>query len=179
MYSMSHPELRRLSSLLLALALAAGAAACSGSSRSESSEEGAAMEAAEHAEGGEAREGREHGEEGEHARGEEGSGGEGEESGVYIASDETWDAVRRGARLVLSYDASADAFTGTVENTTDAPLCAVRVEVHLRSGAELGPTERVDVPAGGSVEIRLSDEGREVGSWTAHPEVSRCSGDSV
>jgi len=48
--------------------------------------------------------------------------------------------VRNGARLVLSYDCTARAFTGTVENTAERTLRDVWVEVHLSNGAELGPT---------------------------------------
>ncbi len=120
---------------------------------------------------GEGEEG-EHGEEGGH--GEE---GEGEESGVYVASDATWDYTRRGARLILSFDAATGAFVGTVENTTDATLCAVRVEVHLGGGPELGPTPRLELRAGESASITLSAEGNSVETWTAHPELSRCSGE--
>ena len=113
----------------------------------------------------------EHGEEGGHGEGEEG-----EESGVYIGSNETWDAVRRGAKLVLTFNADTNAFEGTVENTTEQTLCAVRVEVHLDSGTELGPTPRTDVPAGGTTNVTLSTEGAGFETWTAHPEVSSCSG---
>ena len=103
----------------------------------------------EHTEGGEeARESgegegehgdRERGEGGEGEHGEEGGhdeeGGEGEESGIYVARGDTWDAVRRGARLVLAFNAASGAFEGTVHNTTNGTLCAVRVEVHLGDGA--------------------------------------------
>ena len=134
--------------------------------------EGEGGEHAESREGGEHGEGDEHGEGGEHAG--EGEGGEGEESGEYIGRNETWDATRRGARLILSYDAARSAFTGTVENTTEATLCAIRVEVHLAGGPELGPTERTDVEAGQSVAVELSAEGESFESWTAHPEMSAC-----
>ena len=113
-----------------------------------------------------------HGEHGE--AGHDEGGEEGEESGEYIAREQTWDKTRRGARLVLSFDAASNAFVGTVENTTEAMLCAVRVEVHLSSGTELGPTERTDVPSGKKIEVRLPTEGEAFESWTAHPEVSAC-----
>ena len=106
-----------------------------------------------------------------------GEGGEeGEESGVYIGIGETWDVVRRGARLVLSFDRTANAFVGTVQNTTSETLCAVRVEVHLSTGTELGPTERTDVRAGRSIDVRLPTAGEAFDTWTAHPELSACSG---
>jgi len=58
----------------------------------------------------------EHRESGEGAKSEHGK--EGEESGVRIGRDETWDATRNGARLVLAFDAASNAFVGKVENTT-------------------------------------------------------------
>jgi hypothetical protein len=140
----------------------------------ESSEHASTAGAGEHARserGGEHGEGGEHSEGGEHALGEEG-----EESGEYIGRNETWDATRRGARLVLSFDPATNAFRGTVENTTQQMICAVRVEVHLSTGTELGPTERTDLPAGEKTEVRLPTGGEAFDSWTAHPEASPCSG---
>ena len=135
-------------------------------------------------EGGERREGREGGEHarseggGEHGEGgegdEHGEGGEGEESGEYIGSGDTWDATRSGARLVLAFDPTSDAFVGSVQNTTSARLCAVRVEVHLSTGTELGPTERTDVGPGQTIEVRLPASGEAFDAWTAHPELSPC-----
>ena len=159
--------------------------------------EGADVEASgEHAraeggeEHGEGREGGEHARSeggGEHARseggGEHGEGGEGgghdeegEESGVYIGSEDTWDATRRGARLVLSFDPASGAFVGTVENTTRETICAVRVEVHLSTGTELGPTERTDLPPGQTTAVTLPTAGESFDTWTAHPEISPCGG---
>lgn len=143
----------------------------------EPGEDGGEGEEGEHSE-----EGEEHGGsqgEGEHGgsegEGEHGEGGEeGEESGEYIAANATWDATRNGAKLVLSFDASANAFVGTVENTTERTICAVRVEVHLSNGPELGPTERTDLPSGETMAVRLATEGAEFESWTAHPERSAC-----
>ncbi|MDE2719750.1 MBL fold metallo-hydrolase [Candidatus Palauibacter polyketidifaciens] len=144
---------------------------------------GVGEEVGEHEEGGEhdreGREGRgEHdGESGEHGgEGGHDEGDEGEESGEYIERDATWDATRRGARLILSYDPGRDAFVGTVENTTDETLCAVRVEVHLSSGTELGPTQRTNVDPGGTTEVELAAGGEAFERWTAHPEMSRCAG---
>lgn len=111
----------------------------------------------------------EHGEEGGHDE-------EGEESGEYIGSGETWDATRRGARLILSFDAARNAFVGTVENTTQQTLCAIRVEVHLSTGTELGPSARTDIPSGGSADVVLPAQGESFDAWTAHPEMSACGG---
>ncbi len=120
--------------------------------------------------GGEHSEG---GEESEHGSGGE---GEGEESGEQIGREDTWDATRNGARLVLSFDSASNAFVGTVENTTRQTLCAVRVEVHLSTGTELGPTERTDLPSGETTVVELPTEGEVFDTWTAHPELSPCAG---
>lgn len=127
----------------------------------------------EHNEGGEAREGGEH--EGEHSG--EAHDEEGEESGVYIAKADTWDVVRNGARLVLTFDPAASAFVGSVENTNPVRVCAVRVEVHLSTGTELGPTDRVDLDPGATTSVTLPTGGETFESFTAHPEMSPC-GDS-
>jgi len=139
--------------------------------RESEGEQGGEGEEGEHGgEGGEGEEGEHGGEEGGHGEG----GEEGEEPGIYIAQGDTWDMTRRGARLVLSYNAQRDAFVGRVENTTDARMCAIRVEVHVGGGPELGPTARTDVPAGGAIDIVLSAEGTAIETWTAHPELSAC-----
>ncbi len=135
----------------------------------------AGREAGEHDEGGEHGEDRErgeHGEGGEH--GDEEHGEEGEESGEYLSRAQSWDATRRGIWLRLAFDADRDAFVGTVENTTDAAACAVRVEVHLMNGPELGPTERRDLAPGESAAVELSAGGESFEEWTAHPEISAC-----
>lgn len=146
---------------------------------------GGGEEEGEHDEGGEHDGESEHGEgrgEHEHENGEHaGEGGhdegdEGEESGVYIGRAETWDETRRGARLILTFDPGRNAFAGTAENTTDETLCAVRVEVHLSSGTELGPTPRTDLASGTSTTVELETAGEAFERWTAHPEMSACAG---
>lgn len=127
---------------------------------------------------------REHGGDAEHGGSESGEhagdeshgehGSESEEAGEYIGPGETWDETRRGARLILAFDPARTAFGGTVENTTQQTLCAVRVEVHLSTGVELGPTERTDLAPGESVAVHLPSGGEPFASWTAHPEVSAC-----
>ena len=63
--------------------------------------------------------------------GAEGSGGNEEGSGAgMLAPDETFDMTRAGARLIMNYDDAANAFTGTVENTTANALTNVRIEIH-------------------------------------------------
>jgi hypothetical protein len=109
-------------------------------------------------------------ESGEHGSGSEASEG-GEESGTQFALGETFDQIRAGARLILSYDSSANAFTGTVENTTRDTLNRVRVEVHLSNGIELGPTTPIDLAPGQVADITLPASSDLFISWSAHPEV--------
>lgn len=111
----------------------------------------------------------EHGEEPGHHEG----GGEGEEGGVYIGALSRWDGVRGGIRLRLSYDEDRKAFHGTAENTTESKVCAVRVEVHLKGGSELGPTRARDLDSGESIGIVLTTA-EQFEHWTAHPETSAC-----
>ena len=111
---------------------------------------------------------------GEHGGGEgseSGERGDGEESATQYGLGDTFDQVRAGARLVLSYDSGSNAFIGTVENTTDAPLSRVRVEVHLSNGTELGPTTPVSLASGQVVDITLPATSQPFTSWSAHPEV--------
>ena len=63
----------------------------------------------------------------------------GEASGPELALGDSLIIGRAGAQLVLSYDSAANAFKGTVENTTTATLRSVRVEVQLSNGIEIGP----------------------------------------
>ena len=108
------------------------------------------------------------------------SGAGGEESATQFTLTDTFDDVRAGARLILSYDAAANAFTGTVENTTAAPLKQVRVEVHLSNGTELGPTTPVDLAPGQTIAVNLPATSQPFATWGAHPEVgvSSASGES-
>ena len=94
----------------------------------------------------------------------------GEESGTTFALDEIFDKVRNGVRLVISYDAAANAFIGTIENTTDASIQQVRVEVHLSNGVELGPTPTVSLALGETREVRLDATGQDFEGWSAHAE---------
>ena len=107
----------------------------------------------------------------EHESGEHGAGEGGEESGTRLALNETYDEVRVGARLVLSYDSTANAFTGTVQNATSATLRRVRVEVHLSNGVELGPTTPADLVPGQVADVVLPATDQPFTSWSAHPEV--------
>ena len=138
--------------LLMLGAAAAFAAGCSEGGDGHESREGAE----EHG-------GREHSQEG----GQQG----GEESAEQLGKADTYDHTRGGARLILTYSAEENAFTGTVENTTDGTLARVRVEVHLSNGVELGPTTPGDLGPGESRAIRLAASEEEFETWSAHPEV--------
>lgn len=98
-----------------------------------------------------------------------------EESANRLTLTNTYDNVRNGAHLIISYNATTDAFEGTVTNTTDATLTQVRVEVHLYDGTvtvdELGPTPDVDLMAGETHDIVLPVMGQSFTEWVAHPEI--------
>ena len=94
-----------------------------------------------------------------------------EESNTEFSLNETYDRVRNGARLILTYDAQGNSFIGTVENTTNETLKQVRVEVHLSNGKELGPTLPVNLAPGKKIDVQLIATSMDFNGWTAHPEV--------
>lgn len=126
--------------------------------------------------GGEGRESRERGEgRGEHGgrEGREEHGGRaggGEEGNVRVRKNETWKGVRNGAHLAIAYNPNTQSFQGTVRNTTSDTLPDVRVEVHLSNGAELGPTQRINLAPGQSASVELSAAHQRFTWWTTHPE---------
>ena len=105
------------------------------------------------------------GEEGEHAHDQEG-----EESGEKLALTDTYDQVRKGVRLVLAYHNASSSFVGSIENVTDKTIKDVRVEVHLSTGVELGPTERMDLAPGEKSGVKLEAKGHVFEWWKAHAE---------
>lgn len=109
-------------------------------------------------------------ERGEHSR-DSGEQSEGEESGTEYALNQTYDEVRNGVRLVMTYDVKSNSFIGTVENTTDKTLKKVRVEVHLSNGIELGPTTPINLEQGKKRDVKLTSTKEKFDKWTAHPEV--------
>ena len=122
--------------------------------------------------GGEGSEGSgEHGPGGEGGNESVGAGGEEGSGANALALDETFDAARSGAWLVLKYDAASNSFKGTVENTTGGVLDRVRVEVHLSNGTELGPTTPTDMAPGEVAAINLPATPAPFTGWTAHAEV--------
>ena len=113
----------------------------------------------------------EHGVGGESSNESVGAGGEEGSGANTLALDETFDAVRSGARLILKYDAPSNSFIGAVENTTNGVLDRVRIEVHLSNGTELGPTTPTEMAPGEVVTINLPATPASFTGWTAHAEV--------
>lgn len=103
--------------------------------------------------------------------GPEGQGGESGESGTQYAISDTATEVRAGVRLIISYNSTQEAFSGTVENTTNATVTQVRVEIHLSNGVELGPTPRVDLAAGETKPVELDARGQTFTHYSVHVEL--------
>jgi len=97
--------------------------------------------------------------------------GLGEEAGSRLALTDTFDQVRAGARLFMTYDPATNAFVGAVENVTTDVLDRVRVEVHLSNGVELGPTTPLDLAPGEIVDVRLPATATPFDGWSPHAEV--------
>ena len=120
----------------------------------------------------------EHGSGGESGSERTGGGGEEGSGANTLAPDETFDAVRGGARLILNYDAPSNSFKGTVENTTNGVLTSVRIEVHLSNGTELGPTTPIDMAPGDVEMVNLPSTQASFTGWVAHAEVGSQGGES-
>ncbi len=122
-------------------------------------------ETAEHTHEGETAEHTHEGETAEHTH-----EGEGEESGPEIGLDGTHNEVRKGVRLILSFDSESSSFVGTVENVSEKTVPKVRVEVHLSNGTELGPTKPVNLAPGKKIKVKLSAVDQTFTWWKAHAE---------
>jgi len=118
--------------------------------------------------------GHEHGNEGSHNEAVEGTHDgddeDGEESGTQYGIDETYDGIRNGVHMILSFDKARSAFLGTIENVTEKKIKKVRVEVHLSNNVELGPTKAVNLAAGEKQMVTLSAEGQDFKTWSTHAE---------
>ncbi len=99
--------------------------------------------------------------------------GAGEESGTELALHDRYETVRNGVRLILAFDAEGGAFRGTIENVTAKPIERVRVEIHLSSGREVGPTPPVTLASGESRTVTLPVIRRDFDRWTTHVEAGR------
>ena len=98
------------------------------------------------------------------------------ESGTRWNADQTATDTRRGVDLVISYNPSSRQFNGTVTNTTSATVTAVRVEIHLSNGTELGPTPRVDLAAGAKQSVTLDASGQNFDWYAVHVEIGSSGG---
>ncbi len=146
-----------------AIALALTLGACS----DDTEPVGSAGEAAESAEGSGHGEAAEAGHAGEAGQGEAAEGG----NVTLLTPTEIYDENVNGARLQLSFDSANNAFVGTVENTTNQTLTRARVEVHLSSGTELGPTTPTDLGPGEVIDLTLPSTAEAFDTWSAHAEV--------
>ena len=106
--------------------------------------------------------------------GSEGQGSVGEESATQYGLTDIYNETRAGAHLVLEYDAASNMFVGIVENTINASLSHVRVEIHLSNGVELGPTKSIGLDPGERVGVILEASSQPFQTWGAHPEVGGC-----
>jgi hypothetical protein len=97
--------------------------------------------------------------------------GEPGESGTQYRLTDTARESRSGVDLVMTYDQPNERFNGTVTNTTSATVAAVRVEIHLSNGVELGPTPRVDLTAGQVESVTLDASGQTFTRWSVHVEI--------
>ncbi|MFC2169847.1 FxLYD domain-containing protein [Acidobacteriota bacterium] len=143
-----------------------------GCNKGSTEKETAEASAHDHEHGEQAEHSHEHGEQAKHddEHGEHEGEGEGEEAGPQIPLDGAYDEVRKGVRLILSFDNESSSFMGTLENVTSEAISRVRVEVHLSNGTELGPTKLMDLEPGQKVEVKLPTEGQSFTWWKAHAE---------
>lgn len=98
------------------------------------------------------------------------SGEEGESGTQYKVSD-TAQENRQGISLTMNYHTDREQFVGTLTNTTNATVGDVRVEIHLSNGIELGPTSRVEMPAGQTRDVSLDAKGQNFDRWSVHIEM--------
>ncbi|MDR8393160.1 hypothetical protein NC796_18540 [Aliifodinibius sp. S!AR15-10] len=113
-----------------------------------------------------------------HSESEDAHSHSGGGSGTMLGPNETYDEVRRGIRLTLSYNSETGSFNGTVENTTQEALPQVSVGVELSNGTELGPTTPVHLETGESQSVELDAAGETFDSWIAHSEIGSSNGHS-
>lgn len=100
----------------------------------------------------------------------------GDESGIKWDADETAEEIMNGIKLILSYNATAESFEGTLENLNTSISPQVRVEVHVFDAAgkskEYGPTTPADMDPGEVRNVSLPTTGAGAFvSFSMHPEV--------
>jgi hypothetical protein len=106
----------------------------------------------------------------EHRR-DKNEGGEGEESGTEYKLDQTYDVIKKGIHLILSYDTKSNSFIGTVENTKNKTIKKVKVGIHLSNGIELGPTKAINMAGKAKQDITLKATEKPFTGWSAHAEI--------
>ena len=93
-----------------------------------------------------------------------------EEAGTAFSINQSCDISRNGVRLIMSYDKVSASFKGTVENISTGSISAVRVEIHLDNGVELGPTPNISLNASEKKQVTLDASGQSFTRWTPHSE---------
>lgn len=95
-----------------------------------------------------------------------------EAAGRQYDSSETLDEFYKSARLVLSYDSAANAFTGTLVNTSSEPLPKFRVEVRLDGSAQRSAhITLVDLTVSQVREVSLQVDSEPFTYWQVLTEV--------
>ncbi len=117
-----------------------------------------------------------HAEVGEAGGAEGAEGGEtgacgGEENTAQYGLGDTFDQVRAGSRLIMNYDPAANAFVGTVENTTQHPTEQRADRDPPLQRSRIGPTTPIDLAPGEVSNVRLDATTQPFDTWVAHAEV--------
>jgi len=99
---------------------------------------------------------------------------EGNAPGTFIPVTDTWDSVRDGLHVVLSYDEGLDAFKGMITNNTSGTLCDAQVSVQLENGPDLGPSTPVDLDAGAARPVEIRVDGEPVQFFAATSMMQDC-----
>ena len=92
---------------------------------------------------------------------------QGEESRFNLGKNDHYNQVSNGVLLRLAYDSHTNSFQGFVENTSAQDLRRIRVEVHLDSGVDLGPTYAVDLEPGERHNVAIAATFATFHGWTA------------
>ena len=91
------------------------------------------------------------------------------EPDVQIAPGDGWGGIQNGVRFALSYDSTANAFTGMVENITGNTLPSVTVEVRLDGSDDRGAhVTLVDLAPSQVTEVTLPVDSDPFTTWSGH-----------
>jgi len=121
--------------------------------------------------------GHSHGEDAGHEHGEAAESEDHEDAQIQKAAyskAETLTKSSKGLRLSISFDKSANVFTGTVKNTTEEKLCGVKVTASTENGTSFDAIEIGDLEAGQSKKIEITTEGTTFESWSAQTNMAPC-----